>query len=100
MRENLPPAPGEAIAAAAEQEYHKDDDDDCCGVHGGETTMNNTSPSIFSLQTPPFNATLHRTSRNAPDRAMLVQTLRRVTGAYMQGSECMKMYESRPASFF
>jgi hypothetical protein len=63
MRENLPPAPGEAIAAAAEQEYHKDDDDDCCGVHGGEPTTNNTSPSIFSLPTPPCAATSRLTSR-------------------------------------
>jgi hypothetical protein len=70
MRENLPPAPGEAITAAAEQEYHKDDDDDCCGVHGGEPTMNNTSPSIFSLQTPPVIHISRLTSRTRPDKAM------------------------------
>jgi hypothetical protein len=84
MRENLPPAPGEAIAAAAEQEYHKDDDDDCCGVHGGETTTNRAASSTSLL--PPRHLTPHGAGQaaSAPDRAKLVQTLRRVTGAYMQ----------------
>jgi hypothetical protein len=70
MRENLPLAPGEAIAAAAEQEYHKDDDDDCCGVHGGEPTTNRASPSIF-IQTPPRFATSRQPCQNEPDKRCL-----------------------------
>jgi hypothetical protein len=50
------------------------------------------------LQTPPVIHISRLTSRREPDRAMLVQTLRRVTEAYMQGSKCTNMYESRPAS--
>jgi hypothetical protein len=37
------------------------------------------------LQTPPVIHISRRTRRKRPDKAMLVQTLRRVTGAYMQG---------------
>ncbi len=36
------------------------------------------------LQTPPVIHISRLTSRTRPDRAMVAQTLRRVTGAYMQ----------------
>jgi hypothetical protein len=43
---------------------------------------------------PPFNTTRRRTRRKRTGQGD-VQTLRRVTGAYMQGSECTHMYDSR-----